>query len=164
MTLANSSPMDIREATDHDADAVADLWTEAYSEDRRGGRMDPYDAADFRSAAETGQVLVAADRETVAGVVVLYPSGVREGQVARPGEVELSRLAVASGFRGRGLGRQLVQACLAMAEGSGSEIVLWSHPHQVEAHQLYGSLGFSRMPDRDDSIANGPRLIFGRTL
>jgi hypothetical protein len=42
--------------------------------------------------------------------------------------------------------------------------VLWSQPHQIEAHQLYSSLGFRRAPDRDIDDASGPRLVFIRRL
>lgn len=157
--------MEIRRATDEDADVVAALWTEAYTDDPRGGRKAPYAAADFRSTAEVGEILVAVDRRTVGGVVVLNQASVIDGQVAQTGEFELSRLAVAQSHRGRGIGRRLVEACLDLATEQGAPaIVLWSNAHQVEAHQLYEFLGFSRLPDRDHVGATGPRLVFGRSL
>lgn len=157
--------MRVRPATADDAVAAAALWTEAYSEDPRGGRMTPYAPAEFESSAEAGDVLLAEDGVGLAGVVVLYDAGVRAHQVARSGEAELSRLAVAERCRRQGVGRRLVQECLAAASQRGaSALVLWSLAHQIEAHDLYESLGFDRVPDCDDEGDTGLRLVFVRRL
>lgn len=157
--------MRVRRATADDAVAVAALWTEAYSEDPRGGRMTPYAPAEFESSAEVGDVLLAEDGAGLTGVVVLYDAGVRDHQIARDGEAELSRLAVAERCRRRGVGRRLVQECLAAASQRGtSALVLWSLDHQTEAHDLYESLGFDRAPHRDVEGDTGLRLIFVRIL
>jgi ribosomal protein S18 acetylase RimI-like enzyme len=157
--------MKVRRATTSDAAAVAALWTEAYSDDLRGGRMTPYACAEVQAAAEAGEVLVAEDDFGLAGVVVLYEGGVRKGQFARSGEVELSRLAVAKRHRRQGLGKQLVQTCLTAANQQGARaLVLWSQRHQTEAHDLYKSLGFGRAPDRDEEGWEGLRLVFIRRL
>ena len=39
-------------------------------------------------------------------------------------------------------------------------VALWSRPYQVQAHRLYESLGFRRAQRRDDSDADGRRLVF----
>jgi ribosomal protein S18 acetylase RimI-like enzyme len=157
--------MKVRGGTASDAAAVAALWTEAYSDDPRGGRMTPYAPAEARAAAEAGEVLVAEDDLGLAGVVILYEGGVREGQFARSGEVELSRLAVANSHRRQGLGKRLVQACLTAANQRGARaLVLWSQRHQAEAHNLYKSLGFNRSPGRDAEGKEGLRLVFIRRL
>lgn len=127
--------------------------------------MTPYAPAEFHVAAEAGEVLVAEDDVGLVGVVVLYEGGLREGQFARSGEAELSRLAVAGRHRRRGLGKRLVQTCLTAAEQNGaSALVLWSQRHQVEAHELYRSLDFERAPDRDEEGKEGLRLVFIRIL
>lgn len=152
-------------ARDGDAAAVAAPWTAAYTEDPRGGRETPYTIADFQRTAEAGEVLVARDQGTLVGVVAFYPAGAREGMIASPGEAELSRLAVAERNRCRGIGRSLVQRCLQLAaERSAAALVLWSRPHQVEAHRLYSSLGFDRAPDRDVDDESGTRVVFTRRL
>lgn len=157
--------MEVGRATEEDAAPVAALWTAAYTDDPRGGRQAPYSAADFLRTAEAGEVLVAREDGALAGVVALYLAGAREGMMACGSEAELSRLAVAEGFRRRGIGRGLAESCLQLAgERSASAIVLWSRPHQVEAHQLYSSLGFRRDPDRDGSDPDGVRLVFARPL
>jgi len=125
----------------------------------------PYSAGDFEMALEAGEVLVVEAESGSVAVVVLYEGGVRDGQVADIGEFELSRLAVAEKFRREGLGRLLVEACLRLAvEKGGSSIVLWSRPHQVEAHGLYIELGFVRSPDRDSEDTDGTRVVFARSL
>jgi ribosomal protein S18 acetylase RimI-like enzyme len=157
--------MKVRRATASDAAAVAALWTEAYSDDPRGGRMTPYAPAEARAAAEAGELLVAEDDFGLVGVVVLYEGGVRDGQFARSDEVELSRLAVAKRHRRQGLGKRLVQTCLTAANQRGARaLVLWSQRHQTEAHDLYKNLGFDRAPDRDEDGKEGLRLVFTRRL
>jgi len=144
---------------------VAALWTAAYTDDPRGGRTTPYSANDFQLALANGEVLVAEVSQGIAGVVVLYDGGPRDGQVAEAGEFELSRLAVAEPCRREGIGRLLAENCLRLASERGdSMLVLWSRPKQTEAHRLYKSLGFTRLPDRDSKDSDGPRIVFARSL
>jgi len=61
-----------------------------------------------------------------------------------------------------GIGRALVSSCERRARTAGwSAIALWSRPRQVEAHRLYESLGYRRVPERDsiDETGHG-RLVF----
>lgn len=158
-------PGAIRRATPADAPRVAALWTEAYTEDPRGGRTTRYAETEAEEAGHLGDVWVVGEGGEVLGVVVLYPPGVRDGQFAAADEVELSRLAVARAARRRGLARQLTDHCLREAAARGaSVVVLWSQPHQVEAHRLYESLGFRREPERDGANGEGPQLVFVRPL
>jgi predicted N-acetyltransferase YhbS len=152
VTAATVAVVHVRRATAQDADAVATLWTQAYSDDPRGGRRTPYTSAEFRNAAGAGKVIVVEDGRVLAGVVVLYEAGVRGGQIARAGEVGLSRLAVAERCRRRGLGRRLVESCLEPATEQGaSALVLWSQPHQTRrasSMQLLAFVGFPTVATR----------------
>jgi ribosomal protein S18 acetylase RimI-like enzyme len=104
-------------------------------------------------------------RELLPGVVAFYMAGARDGMVASAGEAELSRLAVAGRYRRCGIGRSLVESCWQLAaERDATALLLWSQPHQIEAHRLYLSLGFRRAPDRDIDDSNGSRLVFIRRL
>jgi ribosomal protein S18 acetylase RimI-like enzyme len=160
--VESKAAMEIREATESDADAIAELWTEAYVTLGVAGRTDPYTEADFSDSARHGEVLVAGGPDGIAGVVVLFPPGVPGRAIAEPEEAELSRLAVASSARRMGIGRALTSFCERRARAAGwSAISLWSRPGQVEAHHLYESLGYRQVPDRDsvDETGHG-RLVF----
>jgi ribosomal protein S18 acetylase RimI-like enzyme len=157
---------EIREATENDADAVAALWTEAYVTLGVGGRTEPYAAADFFDSARHGEVFVADGGDGVVGAVVLFAPGVPGRDVGGPEEAELSRLAVASAARRAGVGRALAGICGRRARAAGwKAIALWSRPGQVEAHRLYESLGYRRVPERDslDETGHG-RLVFRLAL
>jgi ribosomal protein S18 acetylase RimI-like enzyme len=146
----------IREATEGDAAAVADLWTEAYVTLGVGGRADPYTEADFAASARRGRVFVADRAGTIAGVAALAGPGSPCVVVATAEEAELSRLAVAAPTRGLGTGRALVAHCERLARAEGwAAIALWSRPGQVEAHRLYESSGYRRLPERDSVDATG---------
>ncbi|HEY0317448.1 MAG TPA: GNAT family N-acetyltransferase [Solirubrobacterales bacterium] len=151
----------IRQAQEDDAAAVTALWTEAYAGRGPGGRSTPYTDSEFFESLRSGQVHVAEKGGGVVGVVVLYPPGVAGRTIGGDGEAELSRLAVSAVARRAGIGRRLVQICAAQARADGAEaIVLWSRPYQSDAHRLYESLGYRRLPERDSEDADGRRLVF----
>jgi ribosomal protein S18 acetylase RimI-like enzyme len=131
-----------------------------------GGRAEPYSESDFAASASNGEVLVAEGEEGIAGVVVLFGPDAPARVVATAGEAELSRLAVAAGERGRGIGRALVTHCEHRGRAAGwAAIALWTRPGQVEAHRLYGSMGYRRVTERDSIDATGlPRLAFRLAL
>jgi GNAT superfamily N-acetyltransferase len=126
------------------------------------GRVEPYSEADFRETATAATVLVAEeDGGEVVGVAAMRPPGSSGLAIAAPGEAELGRLAVAPLARGVGVGRELAERSLGLARDGGAErVALWSRPYQVQAHRLYETLGFRRAPGRDDSDADGRRLVF----
>jgi ribosomal protein S18 acetylase RimI-like enzyme len=155
-------PVRIRPATEGDAAAVTELWTEGYSGRGPGeGRRVPYEEWEFLDAVGRCRLFVAELGEAPAGVVGFAPPGVPEKAVAGPGEAELSRLAVTEGARRQGVGRALAERCTAEARAAGAAaLALWSRPYQSEAHRLYGSLGYRRAPERDSSDPDGRRLAF----
>jgi ribosomal protein S18 acetylase RimI-like enzyme len=81
--------------------------------------------------------------------------------VARTGEAELARLAVTGRARRRGIARALVEGCAERSRELGAEAVaLWSRPYQTAAHALYESLGYRRLPERDEDDRDGRRWVF----
>ena len=154
--------MRIRPATEADSAAVTALWTEAYSGRAEGeGRVAPYEEHEFFATAAEGELFVAELDGAAVGVVLMRVPGALGRAVARDGEAELGRLAVAAPARGQGIGRVLAQLCGEQARLAGAEAVaLWSRPYQVEAHRLYESLGYERLPGRDSDGPDGPRLVF----
>ena len=92
-----------------------------------------------RIIAAGGQVFVALEDETVIGTCGIVPT--------QPGEFELVKLAVASSARGRGIGRQLVNACLSHARQLGARrVVLLSNSRLLAALRLYERAGFRYAP------------------
>jgi ribosomal protein S18 acetylase RimI-like enzyme len=153
---------EIRKARESDGREIADLWTEAYVTHGVGGRADPYSEADFATSSRHADVFVAEAAGGVAGVVVLFGPEAPGRGVATEGEAELSRLAVWSAERGRGIGRALVAHCESLARSAGwPAIALWSRTGQVEAHRLYESMGYVRVAQRDSVDGTGlERLVF----
>jgi predicted N-acetyltransferase YhbS len=154
--------MHLREADEGDAAAVAALWTEAYATAGPEGRREPYALQEYFAVAASADVTVAVDDDgEVVGVAAVFPPGAPGRSVARPAEAEFARLAVAGGARRRGVGRALVEGATAGARGFGAEaFVLWSRPYQAAAHALYESLGWRRVPERDEDDRDGRRWVF----
>jgi ribosomal protein S18 acetylase RimI-like enzyme len=152
----------IRTADEDDAAAVAALWTEAYATAGPEGRQEPYALQEYFAVAVSADVRVAADDAgEVVAVAAIFPPGSPGRSVAGAGEAELARLAVAEAARRQGIGRALVEGCVAGAREFGAEAVaLWSRPYQTAAHALYESLGFRRVPERDGDDREGRRLVF----
>jgi ribosomal protein S18 acetylase RimI-like enzyme len=151
----------IRGAQEADAAAVAALWTAAYADAGPEGRREPYALREYFAVAASAAVRVVEEAGEVVAVVALFPPGAPGRSVAGPGEAELARLAVADAARRRGIGRALVERCAVEARESGAAaIALWSRPYQVDAHRLYESLGYRRVPERDGEDRDGLRRVF----
>ncbi len=90
-------------------------------------------------------------RTSVLGSVTYCPVGSPLRELAvRPDQAEFRMLAVDPTARGRGVGRALVEACIARARSDGArELVICSMPEMRSAHRLYGSLGFTRAAELD---------------
>ena len=158
--------MHLREADEGDAVAVAALWTEAYADAGPEGRREPYALQEYFAVAASARVTVALDAAgELLAVAALFPPGAPGRSVAGPGEAEFARLAVATDARRQGIGRSLVRKAVAEARALGAErVVLWSRPYQTDAHALYESLGWHRVPERDGGDRDGRRLVFALDL
>jgi ribosomal protein S18 acetylase RimI-like enzyme len=111
-------------------------------------------------------MFVAEQEDTVVGVVVLAAPGTPHLAIAQGEEAELSRLVVSASARRLGVGRALVGHCHEIAGASGwSAVALWSRRYQMAAHHLYESLGYKRLPERDETDESGhERLVFRLAL
>jgi len=156
----------IREANEGDAGAVTKLWTAAYVSEGEGGRTAPYSQAEFHETARRSRVFVSERAGAVVGVVALAAPGTPGRAIAQAEEAELSRLVVSASARRLGIGRALVGHCHELARASEwSAIALWSRRYQVAAHRLYESLGYERVPERDETDESGhERLVFRLAL
>src|SRR5882672_839045 len=86
-----------------------------------------------------GEIFIALQDGEVVGTCAVLQHGVRE--------LEMAKLAVATTFRGQGLGRRLVERCIAYArERAVVRLVLVSNSQLRSALRLYESLGFQYRP------------------
>lgn len=94
--------------------------------------------------APGGQIFVAACEGVVLGTCAIVP--------LPDGTCELAKLAVSPEARGQGIGRHLVEACLACARQKGiPRVVLLSNSQLKSAIRLYEGLGFQHRPLPADS-------------
>lgn len=115
---------------------------------------------DAAARADEADVLVARLGGQVVGTVTFCLAGNRWANIARPGEAEFRMLAVDPRVQGRGIGRLLVQECLARTAACGaSATVITTEPEMVVAQRMYEHLGFVRTPDRDWSPGPGIDLL-----
>lgn len=108
------------------------------------GLLEPADEPHLTNPDETilaagGQIVVAIEDGTVIGTCAIVPSD--------PGEFELVKLAVTPSAQGRGLGRQLVEACVSFARQCGARrVTLLSSSRLGAALRLYQRAGFKFAP------------------
>lgn len=157
------SDFQVRTARPEDIAATGEITVNAFEAD---GFLDgdgnyAAELADAASRARQATLLVAADAEnTILGSVTFCRAGNPYAEVALAGEAEFRMLAVAPHARGRGVGHQLVQACIDLARHHGDEAIsLSSLATMHTAHRLYERLGFVRAPERDHEPVPGVALV-----
>ena len=144
--------MIIREAIPDDFTAIAQLVVDAYQE--YAVSLTPAAWEQMRTGlatvdrlAASATFLVAEDSRQFAGSVAYYPPGTSDPRLFPQHWASLRLLAVAPAHRGRGLGRQLTEACVARARADGArEIGLHTSELMHTARQLYERMGFQRIP------------------
>ena len=147
--------MEVREVLEDEADKAGDLVFEAY---RAIEGTPPVDedgyGAELRAVARRAReavVLVAVEDGELAGCVTYVPDESSPlAEDLRPGEAGIRMLAVDPAWHRRGVGRALVDACVARAAAEGKErLFLHSGQWMTAAHELYRASGFRRVPERD---------------
>jgi len=155
-------PVVVRPADRGELAAVGRLTLDAYAANGYIVESDPYapHLLDAASRADGAELLVADLDGELVGTVTFCPAGSPFAEVARASEGEFRMLAVAATARRQGAARALVTACIDRSRELGYRaVVLSSLPVQVDAHRLYGRLGFRRAPDRDWAPRPGIDLI-----
>jgi len=150
----------IRQARVRELEAAGRVTQAAWREFER-----PNDAAwiayferlgDAPARAARAVVLVAVQDGVVIGTATLELERTLEDAELPAHEARMRMLAVAPEWRGRGVGRKLVEACLERARAAGkSEVRLHTMDVMVTAEVLYRSLGFERDPGGDFTPAPG---------
>jgi ribosomal protein S18 acetylase RimI-like enzyme len=83
--------------------------------------------------------------------VVLGPSPMADH--VEPDSSSLRMVAVLPSAQGHGIGRALIEESMAVARRAGrTSMRLYTQPMMHAAQHIYESLGFRRMPDRDEYI------------
>ena len=99
------------------------------------------------------------------GTAVTPRPGGHVSELGRDGELDFRLLAVAPSARRRGIGRTLVEHIITLAAERGAvRVVMNSGPDMIGAHQLYYSMGFTRLTERETRTVEGhsrPLLAFG---
>jgi GNAT superfamily N-acetyltransferase len=147
--------MEVREVRDDELETAGELVVGAYGAMGEGPPIDghPYEdeLRDVARRAKGAVVLVAVEGGRLVGCVTYVPD--EESPFAEdllPGEAGIRMLAVDPAAQRRGVGRALVEACRERARAEGkARLFLHSGQWMRAAHHLYGSLGFTRVPDRD---------------
>lgn len=150
----------VRRVTPDDYDQVAALLVRAYLPCGYPSSHPYFDRLrESADRAENAELLVADDAGRVVGTVTYCQLGSSYREIARDDEGEFRMLAVDPGEQSKGIGRKLVQACLARAREEGLHaVVLSTGPWMTTAHHVYEKLGFERSPERDWSPREGINL------
>jgi DNA-binding MarR family transcriptional regulator/N-acetylglutamate synthase-like GNAT family acetyltransferase len=73
---------------------------------------------------------------------------------------KLRLLIVEPGARGSGLGRRLVEECIAFSREKGyRKLVLWTHANLTAARAIYRKAGFRKLPRTEAHATFGPRVV-----
>lgn len=160
--------LEIRPVRPQEYQAVGELIALAYQvEGAPSGKDDPYldTLSDVEPRTRTSVVLVALADGVPAGAVTWCPLGSTEREIARDDEGEFRTMAVHPDYRGRGIARALVTACLDLARAEGfSGVAISSTTWMTKAHRLYRSMGFERDPGRDWSPVPVTQLLAFRKV
>jgi ribosomal protein S18 acetylase RimI-like enzyme len=108
--------------------------------------------ADVAGRVDRTTVLVAVAGDRVVGCVTLELDDVigDDDDAPEPGAAHVRMFGVDPVARGRGVGRALMDACLAVARAEGRQwVTLRTTERMTAAQHLYASMGFERDPDRD---------------
>jgi DNA-binding MarR family transcriptional regulator/N-acetylglutamate synthase-like GNAT family acetyltransferase len=73
---------------------------------------------------------------------------------------KLRLLIVEPSARGAGIGRRLVDECIAFARAKGyKKLVLWTHAHLLAARSIYKAAGFQKLPKTEVHDTFGPKAV-----
>lgn len=149
----------VREAQDAELDVVAALIVDAYSE--LAARMAPdawssfaQDIANVRGRRIDADVVVAERGGRIVGTATRS----RGWRGAQHDASAVRVLAVAPGERGTGVGRALMEYCIASARREGKHrVVATITDDMADVRDFYDRLGFHREPTLDHEPAPGVR-------
>lgn len=150
-----SVPTSVRDATPADHPAIRDVLRAAYQQYDTvlpPGVFGTYleDLLDLDDRARTGRLLVAERDGRIVGAVTFYEDAADQGFGWPHGWAGLRALGVHPAARGRGVGHELMEACLQRARRIDAEVLcLHSAAFMTDAVAIYEAMGFRRAPEFD---------------
>jgi len=152
--------VEIRPVLPQEFDALGELTVQSYQ-----ALMDEplgdyaQELRDVAGRATDSVVLVAVGdgSEVLGGVTFVPGSGRTMSEFDDADAAGIRMLAVHPSHQGNGVGRALVEACIARARAAGrARLVLHSTKYMHAAQSLYRSLGFERDPTHDVAFTDEP--------
>lgn len=144
----------IRPFETKDLPLMTEIWNEIVSEANAFPQEDLL-TTDMANEFFSSQTLTAvAEKEStaeIAGLYILHPNN-----IGRCGHICNASYAVGKNFRGMGIGRKLVEDCMAKGKENGFKILQFNAvvSTNIAARRLYESLGFEQL----GTIKGGFRL------
>jgi ribosomal protein S18 acetylase RimI-like enzyme len=154
--------MIVRRVLPDEMNAVSELRVMAYTADGLLDANPAYvEALRLLGTDGRGEILVAADEEQRLLGTIMFEPWSTESEIARNAdEAEIRAFAVAPEARGRGVGRDLVNALVERAREEGvTRLLLSTLPEMVSAQYVYRARGFERVPERDWTPMRGVNLL-----
>ncbi|HEV8390658.1 MAG TPA: GNAT family N-acetyltransferase [Dongiaceae bacterium] len=154
----------VRVAALHEHAAIADLMLRANRDYRTVLPARIYDAymRDLRALVahwSDKDFLIAESDKRLLGAVAFYRDASHQGHGLPQEWAGIRALSVDPEARGRGIGRQLAEACVLWAWRIGRQVLsLHNAEFQSAARKLYLSMGFQRCPQYDFNVGDSPEL------
>lgn len=129
---------------------IAALLTKVYVEGGFTPREEANSLFEPSAVRQRGTIIGARHKQSSAlsGLVIVAPHGSPACRFAKMNEGEVHLLGVMPEYRGHGLGRRLVEACIERARRLGwSKLILWTQLSMKPAQALYESAGFLHADD-----------------
>lgn len=153
--------MQIRRLIPDECETLGLLTLKAYRDLERVTYLGPYEneLVDVAGRDRDSEVYVALDDEgrLLGGVTYVPDSDRSMSEFEDPEGAGIRMLAVDPDYQGAGVGRALVETCIAQARiQNRRRVILHSTPAMVAAQALYEKVGFERTPKLDVRFTEEP--------
>lgn len=135
----SSQGLTLRPAAPADFPAIAALLNSAHSV---AGVLFAESAGTVKERHDDALVIVADDNGTIAGTLTVAAAGSYYGRLAKRGQMEVSRLAVARTHQGQGIGKAMIRTVAETCRRQGVVALVGATlPSMTTAQHLYKSIG-----------------------